>query len=200
MDNSSDDPRFWEERYRAGDAPWDLGAPAPSFVQFASGEDAPPPGEMIVLGCGRGHDAVFFAGQGYSVTAVDFAPSALEDARRLAARSGVQIDFLQADMFKLPPLFRGRFDYVVEHTCFAAIPPTRREEYVDVVHGLLRPGGLYIAVLFAHGRPGGPPFTTTMEEVRVLFGARFSVERLEVAAESVKSRMGKELFALMRSA
>jgi methyl halide transferase len=198
MDNGSDDPRFWEELYRAGDSPWDLGEPAPSFVRFATGEEAPQPGDLIVLGCGRGHDAVFFAGLGYEVTAVDFAPSALEDARRLAERSGVQVDFVQADMFALPQEFSGRFDSVVEHTCFAAIPPQRRPGYVEVVHGLLRPGGLYIAVLFAHGRTGGPPFTTDIDEVRTMFGPRFRIERLEVAQESVKARQGKELFALMR--
>jgi SAM-dependent methyltransferase len=86
----------------------------------------------------------------------------------------------------------------LEHTFFSAIDPGRREEYVRTVRRLLKPGGLLIALFYAHGRPGGPPFTTSEEEVRALFREDFTIERLEVPARSVKPRQGKELLALMR--
>lgn len=197
----SDDPaapEFWESRYQTGDTGWDLGRPAPPFVDLLSGPDAPPAGSMIVLGCGRGHDAIFFAQQGFEVTAVDFSRLALNDAGQNAKRAGVEIEFIEHDLFVLPPLYDHRFDYVLEHTCFAAIPPTRREDYVQVVKRLLKPGGLYIALFFAHGRLGGPPFNTTIEEARSLFRPYFAIERLEAPPRSVEARMGKELFALMR--
>ncbi|MEO8289208.1 MAG: methyltransferase domain-containing protein [Chloroflexota bacterium] len=191
-------PDFWEERYRQLDIPWDLSGPAPQFVALAEGAHAPLPGRMIVLGCGRGNDAIFFAGKGFDVTAVDFAPTALQAAEQAAEAAGVKIDFLQADMFALPQAYHHAFDYVLEHTCFAAIPPERREEYVGVVHSLLKSDGLYIAILFAHGRQGGPPFTTDPTEARDLFSPRFSIEQLEITPNSVKQREGKELFGLMR--
>jgi hypothetical protein len=68
---------------------------------------------------------------------------------------------------------------------------------VQLVQRLLKPDGLYIAILFNHGRPGGPPFTTTPKEVRRLFGPYFTMERLEVPERAAKGRRDKELFALM---
>jgi methyl halide transferase len=196
-----DDPRenpFWEERYRQGVTPWDLGGPAPPLVDFMEGPDAPSPGRMIVPGSGRGHDAIYFARRGFEVTAVDFAPSAVKEGERAAREAGVNVRFVQGDLFALGSQYDHAFDYVLEHTCFAAIPLVMREEYVRVVWRLLKPGGLYIAILFAHGRPGGPPFTTDTAEVRRLFGPSFDIERLETPSRSAEGREGKELFALMK--
>src|SRR6476469_7439278 len=89
---SPEDPatsRFWEGRYDRGDAGWDIAQPAPPFVDLMAGPGAPSPGSMIVPGCGRGNDAIFFALQGFSVTGVDFAHAAIEDARRAAGQAGV---------------------------------------------------------------------------------------------------------------
>jgi SAM-dependent methyltransferase len=197
----SDDPaapQFWESRYETGDTGWDLGQPAPPFVDLLSGPDAPSVGSMIVLGCGRGHDAIFFAQNGFQVTAVDFSRLALNDAHHNADRAGVEVELVEHDLFSLPASYDHRFDYVLEHTCFAAILPSKRNDYVQVVKRLLKPGGLYVALFFAHGRPGGPPFNTTVEEVRDLFSPYFAIERLEAPSRSIEVRMGKELFALMR--
>jgi SAM-dependent methyltransferase len=195
-----DDPAnnpFWEQRYREGVTPWDLGEAAPPFVDLMEGPDAPRPGKMIALGSGRGHDPIFFAQKGFDVTGVDFAPSAVEAARKAARQAGVDVAFIQGDIFTLGEELNHKFDYVLEHTCFAAIPVVNREEYVQLVRRLLNPGGLYIAILFSHGRPGGPPFTTDTDEVRRLFEPYFRIETLEAPARSAEGRQGKELFAIM---
>ena len=189
---------FWESRYRSGEDGWDLGGPAPQFVSLLSSPGAPGPGALISLGCGRGHDALLFARYGFTVTGVDFSPLAIRDAREAARAAGLEAEFIEQDLFALPSTMNGRFDYVLEHTCFAAIPPYRRADYVEVVRNLLKPGGLYIAVFFAHGEWGGPPYSTHEEEVRSLFLPYFVIERLERSEVSVPRRAGKELFALMR--
>jgi SAM-dependent methyltransferase len=192
------DAEFWERHYREGNLAWDLGAPAPPFVDLL-GEGVPPaPGSMMVLGAGRGHDALLFARHGFRVTALDFAESAVRETREAARLAGLNVETAQYDFFALPPEYDASFDYVLEHTFFSAIDPGRREEYVRTVRRLLKPGGLLIALLYAHGRPGGPPFTTSEDEVRALFRRDFTIERLEVPARSVKPRQGKELLALMR--
>jgi methyl halide transferase len=132
------------------------------------------------------------------VTGVDFAHAAIEKARVTAQQAGVAVDFVERDLFALPASYDHRFKYVLEHTCFSGIPPGRREEYVRVVARLIQPGGLYIAIFFTHGKPGGPPFNTTPEEVRALFGPYFAIEKLEPPARSVAQRHGEEHFALMR--
>ena len=192
------DAEFWEGHYQAGNPRWDLGAPAPPFVDLLAEPEPPAPGSMIVLGAGRGHDALLFARHGFGVTALDFAESAARETQEAARRAGLDVATAQHDFFALPPEYDASFDYVLEHTFFVAIDPGRREEYVRIVRGLLKPGGLLIALFYAHGRPGGPPFTTSEDEVRALFEPYFAIERLEVPVRSVKPRQGLELLALMR--
>jgi SAM-dependent methyltransferase len=196
--NSQLSVEFWERHYQDGTTAWDLGAPAPPFIDLLAGQSLSGPGSMIVLGSGRGHDALLFARHGFQVTALDFAESAVRETQEAARRAGLAVETAQHDFFALPPEYDSSFDYVLEHTFFVAIDPGRRAEYVRIVRGLLKPTGLFIALFYAHGRPGGPPFTTSAGEVRSLFEPHFRIERLEVPVRSVKPRQGLELLALMR--
>ncbi|AGY60676.1 methyltransferase domain-containing protein [Gloeobacter kilaueensis] len=195
---SLNQPVYWESRYRQHQDRWDLGRPAPSFEYLLATPQAPPPGTVVVPGCGRGYDALLFASRGYKVYGFDFAADAIADATRSALRSGISVTFVQEDLFKLPRELDSLFDLVIEHTCFCAIDPSRRPEYVQIVHRLLRPGAELIAIFFAHPRPGGPPFRTDPDEIERLFGGYFAIEQLEPAPVSVPERQGEELFARLR--
>lgn len=191
-DSASLNADFWEEKYQGGRPRWDLGQPAPPFVRWLHSDAAPPPGKTLVLGSGPGYEAMLFAEQGFAVTAVDFAPSAIASAAQLASERGLSIEFLQRDIFDLLPEYAGQFDYIVEHTCFCAIDPSLRAAYVDLVARLLRPGGELLALFFTHSRPGGPPFGTTPEEIRQRFASPFTLLSLTPAANSVEPRRGEE--------
>ena len=193
-------PEHWDTLYQEQNTFWDLGGPAPAFVDLLDGPDAPPPGRLIVLGSGRGHDALLFAAHGFDVLGVDFAPTAVALATEAAQAQGLEARarFAQDDIFALPVAFREGFDYVLEHTCLSALDPRLAEEYAALVTRLLRPGGQYLALFFAHGRPGGPPYTTSEPEIRRLFAARLEILRLEPPARSAPERAGQELFAVMR--
>ncbi|MBC8120341.1 MAG: methyltransferase domain-containing protein [Gemmatimonadaceae bacterium] len=192
--NSVNDPGYWETRYRNGQTRWDLGKPAPALVTLLDSSQAPEPGKVAVLGCGRGHDAVLFAEHGHTVVGFDFAADAIAESTRLALKLDVPVMFLQHDLFELPSSYAGHFDLVVEHTCFSAIEPGRRLEYVQVVRRILKPGGEFIAIFFAHERSGGPPYRTSKSELEQLFGPYFRTSRLEPVVESVPERQGEELF------
>ncbi len=191
-------PSFWEQRYQEGTTRWDIGQPAPAFVNLLNSPGAPADGRVAVLGCGRGYEALLFASRGFEVVGFDFAPSAIAAATRLARDAGISARFLQRDIFDLVDEFTGYFDFVVEHTCFCAILPEKRPEYVRLVHSLLRPGGILIGLFFTHSRAGGPPFGVTPAEIEKYFSGYFDILSLEPPAESVPARQGEEHFALFR--
>ncbi|MGF1461411.1 MAG: methyltransferase domain-containing protein [Leptolyngbyaceae cyanobacterium] len=185
-------PNFWESRYQAGTTRWDLGQASPPLTHLLQQPDAPPPGKAIVLGCGRGHDAVFLAQQGFDVVGVDYAPSAIAAATQAAAAAQVQAEFWQRNIFELLPEYAEQFDYVVEHTCFCALEPALRDRYIDLVHNLLKADGQYIAVFFTHGRTGGPPYGIQPATLKQLFSQQFEILQLEPAQHSVPSRQNEE--------
>ncbi len=184
-------PDYWEKRYQEGNTRWDLGQAAPPFRKILS-QLALVPGRAVVLGCGRGYDAVLFAQKGFMVTGVDFAPSAVAAAQDLAQHHQVHAEFILRDIFDLLPEYRGCFDYVIEHTCFCALDPELRERYVQLVQELLQPQGALIGLFFTHSRPGGPPFGTTTEQIRKIFGAAFDLVHLEPVVGSIPERQGEE--------
>ena len=187
-------PDYWSDLYRRGEDGWEKGLPSPPVVSLAR---TLAPGRVAVLGCGRGHEASALAALGWEAVGFDFAPEAVAAARRRTkGKRGLR--FEEADLFDLPARHAGTFDAVCEHTCFCAIDPKRRPAYVRAAAALLRPGGVLFGVFYAHGNPGGPPFTTDVAEVRRRFGRAFRIDRLEVAPDSFPNRQGKELAAVFR--
>lgn len=185
-------PAFWEEIYQGGRAGWDLGGPTPAFRRLLeSGEF--PPGRLIVLGAGRGHDAREFARHDFDVTAVDFASDAVQAMRALDDPNS-PVAVVQGDIFELPQELNGAFDYTLEYTCFCAIDPERRPEYADVVTRLLKENGIYLNLAFPlDSHKGGPPFAVSVPEILRLFGERgFRLLQRGKPAESVPSRLGME--------
>jgi methyl halide transferase len=152
------EPRFWEDAYARGGDGWDLASPTPALADFLA-TTPPPRGRVAVPGCGRGHDARLLARHGYDVTGFDFSPFAVDAARRLAARERVDARFEQRDVLTLGREYPHAFDGVWEYTCYCAIDPTRRAEYVDALAGTLRPGGWLLACFFPlRWLTAGPPF------------------------------------------
>ncbi len=196
----SRDAQSWEERYRQQTTRWDIGEAAPPFVDYMAEPNAPYTGKILVPGCGRGNDALFFARQDFAVMGVDFAPSAIQICQQRATSENlVAARFEQQDVFDLGRLYPQTFDYIAEHTCFCAIDQTRRHEYVEVMRQVLRPGGVLLAIFFTHGRTGGPPFTTSEPEIREFFEPYFEIQRLEIPKRSHPSRpRGEERFAILK--
>ncbi len=189
---------YWEQRYQDGRTGWDLGQPAPPFVRLLDSDQSPTPGRMAVLGAGRGYDALLFADRGFEVVGFDLAPSAIATATQQAQARHLSAQFLQRNIFELQPEFAGQFDYVLEHTCFCAIDPSQRTDYVQVVHTLLHPGGELIALFWAHQMPGGPPFGATVDELHQRFTPFFDILQFAPAANSVAGRENEFLARLRR--
>jgi SAM-dependent methyltransferase len=196
MDVNSADK--WEADYLRGSDGWDLGRPTPVFRHLLA-KGRLPPGKMLVVCAGRGHDAREFARHGYQVTAVDFSRFAAREMGRLAGPD-TPMEILQQDLFTLPHELDGSFDYVLEYTCYCAIDPQRRAEFVDLVARLLKPGGMYISLAFPlRQQKGGPPFAVTVSELSRLFQERgFQLIEREKPSDSVPQRRGAEELLLFQ--
>jgi len=190
-------PAFWTDLYARGADGWELGQPAPPLVELV--ERTPPArGRVAVPGCGRGHDARYLARHGYAVLGFDFSPTAIAQARALAESDGVDAEFVERDIFTTGRDYASAFDGVWEYTCFCAIDPRRRAEYVRTVATILKPGGWLLACFFPMRRRGaGPPFPVSEREVRRLFAGGFRIER-SYEPRSARPRQGQEWMVLFR--
>ena len=186
-------PQFWEEKYLSGATGWDKGECAPPIRRMLRSDGLAPASQIAVIGAGLGHEAFEAAACGYAVTAIDFAASAVKAMKQEANRRGLALNVLHQDVFQMGNGFHAAFDAVVEHTCFCAIEPSRRYEYAEVMHQVLRPGGRLLGLFFAHGRAGGPPFDVQADEITEVFSGRFEIRKLKPAPDSFPARMGQEL-------
>ena len=190
----------WESRYQTRDMPWEKGAAHPALIAFLKSN--PVHGRVLVPGCGLGHDVRALAATADEVLGLDIAPSAVSGAKAHPAVGGER--YMPGDLFALPPSLRGAFDVVFEHTCFCAIHPERRADYVSAVASALVPRGFLLAVFYLDPGldPGesGPPFGVTREELDALFGPRFTLLREWTPPATYPGRESRETCRLLQLA
>jgi methyl halide transferase len=195
----------WEERYRAGDTPWDKGGPHPGLLAELS--ELSPRGRVLVPGCGFGYDADVIAGspEVTEVVALDISDSAVAGARQRLARWGKKVRVERGDLFALPHNHRGAYDWVFEHTCYCAIDPPARNDYVNAVANALKPGGHLFGIFFLtpwdteeENQSAGPPFGTTIAELDRRFAPRFEIVRTWQPSATYEGREGREIMRLLR--
>lgn len=150
------------DEYRAVNrASWDERAPAhaaspdyavqrflddPTYLSDVVRFDLPRLGDVtglrgVHLQCHIGTDTVSLHRLGARMTGLDFSGASLAQARKLAARTGVDVDFVESDVYDAPQALGGeRFDLV--YTGIGALcwlPDVHR--WAQVVATVLRPGG-----------------------------------------------------------
>lgn len=190
----------WEQCYHSGITPWDKGTPAPPLVEWLETRPNSIRGPLLVPGCGLGHDIhpLLSLSEAAPIVGLDIAPEAIRRARRQFSDPRVRFEI--DDLFALPERHMDAYDWVWEHTCFCAIDPSRRDDYVSAAHRALRPGGQLLAVFYVdpyddEHRPGeGPPHGVTIEELEERFVGSGAFRRLEsyVPGRSYQGREGLE--------
>lgn len=187
----------WDELYRRRETPWEKGKPHPALVDFLE-ENGPLSGEIFVPGCGSGHDVRALSTMDNHVLGIDLATRAMAKAHA-RPRIGNE-EYLQADLFELPPKFDHQFDWIFEHTCFCAIDPNQRKAYVEAIVRLLKPGAMLLAIFFINPdhAEDGPPYRVSTNELEEFFGKDFTVEREWVPARTHPGREDRELMRILR--
>ncbi|RJQ75148.1 class I SAM-dependent methyltransferase [Pseudonocardiaceae bacterium YIM PH 21723] len=142
--------------------PWDIRDVQPAVVELeAAGRFT---GDVLDIGCGLGDNAVFLAGRGHSVTAIDGSSVAIEQARQRAA--GSDIEFAVADATRLTG-YEDRFDSVLDSALFHALDQQLRPLYAAALHRATRPGARLSMLCFSDAPGGMPaPFAVPESELR----------------------------------
>jgi len=162
------DNRYDHERYFYGEQP-------NYFV--AQQLAALPPGRGLFLAEGEGRNAVYAAGLGHDVVAVDSSAVGARKTRELAARRGVTLEYRVADVvadgWDAEP-----WDFVV--LCFAHFDPAIAGDVHRRVAAALKPGGRLLLVSFARSqfgrKSGGPPRLEWLHDLAELKGQFPGVE------------------------
>ncbi len=193
----------WDERYRAGDTPWEKGRAAPPLLELLERMDLEiwGNGPVLVPGCGTGHDVRALAVSGLAAVGLDLAETAVQRAGEFPA---VGYATYELGNFLDPEWRVGReFSAIWEHTCFCAINPTQRATYAEAVAALLDEGGLLAGVFFLIPHdPGeesaGPPFATSIAELEERFSPWFERIGGWVPERAYPGREGREWIGLFR--
>jgi len=145
---------MWDDRY--GQPGWAYGTEPNDFLRKHAGSI--PEGEVLCLAEGQGRNAVYLAGLGYQVHAVDRSAVGLARAEELAAERGVTIAIEAADLATYD-LGIARWAGIISIS--AHVPPAVRARlHRAVVEGLVA-GGVFILEAYAPSQvgrgTGGPP-------------------------------------------
>lgn len=170
---------FWDQRYT--ESGWAYGTAPNDFLEAEASRI--PPGAVLCLAEGEGRNAVFLAGRGHGVEAVDQSSAGLAKTRLLAAEHGVEVQTTQADLASFD-LGQACWQGIV--SIFVHLPsPLRRRVHAAAV-AALAPGGVLIFEAYAPAQltlgTGGPRETDRLCPLAAL-AEDFSGLELLVARE-----------------
>lgn len=148
----------YEERYKAAGYYWGM---QPSKMCFEVMKICPPtkPMRLLDIACGEGKNAVFFARNGYNVTAFDAVDLGLDKARKFADQAGVEVNFFQANMldFRLD----NEFDIIFCSGALHYVPQNLRKEILENYQKHTPVGGLHALNVFVR-----KPFITSPSDMK----------------------------------
>lgn len=187
----------WQRHYDENDLGWDLGQVAPPFIRLWD-DGKLPLGKMLIPGCGRGHEVQFFSKNSFVVTAVDYSEGAVTYLKNELNKKNLEGRVLHQDFFSLDNSHNAFYDLVIEQTFFCAISPRQRQDYVQNVSRVLKPGGMLVGLFYHTDKEGGPPYNTTREDIEKHFSGHFKILKLEKEAHSVEQRKNREWLAILK--
>lgn len=163
---------FWEGRYATDDY---IFGTEPNAFLASQAHRLKPGWRALAIADGEGRNGVWLAERGLHVHAVDFSPSALAKAEKLAHARGVTLTLEQVDLLDWAwP--EAAYDVVVAIFIQFA-PPPERDRIFEGIRRSLRPGGTLILqgytpkqIEFGTGGPSNPANLYTRADLERWFG------------------------------
>jgi len=151
VEDTVDNAAYWDQYYKNRICSEE---PSP-FAQYVA-TLVEPGKRMVELGCGNGRDAVYFAGQGLQLTALDMSQEAIT---QLQSRNIPNAEFLCGDFVNADVHQPNSYDYAYSRFTIHSINHNQEQVLLNNLFRGLRPGGkLFIEVrsvndpLFGKGR------------------------------------------------
>ncbi len=151
------------------------------------------PGRSLDLACGEGRNTLWLAENGWDALGIDFSEVAVEKARRIAAKRGVDAHFEVGDVTQ-PQVDGHSMDLVI--IFYLQLPPEQQAKVLRNAAAAVAPGGLFLLVAHdlsniehGYGGPQNPANLPTPEStVAALEG--LTVDRAEVVERVVDTPEG----------
>ena len=103
--------------------------------------------KILHLQCHFGQDSISLARMGAEVTAIDLSDKAILEARILADKCGVEVNFIESDVYLLPEILDEKFDVVfTSYGTIGWLPDLQK--WAKVISHFLKPEGRFIFVEF----------------------------------------------------
>ncbi|MNW41239.1 Tellurite methyltransferase [compost metagenome] len=145
---------IYEEEYKTEEYYWGL---EPNKACYQVLQLMPPSRRLKLLdiGCGEGKDAVFFARNGYDVTAFDVSDAGIEKTKRLADQMGVHVNVFKADI--LDYRLDAYYDIVFSSGVLHYIKPDFRNEIFENYKQYTNVNGMHFLNVFVNKPFIAPP-------------------------------------------
>lgn len=187
-----ENPAFWDKRFQEGVTPWDAGRVPDHFAHFVARH--PQALRTLIPGCGSAWEARFLAESGWPVTALDFSPVAIAQAKQTLGDVAVELccaDFFTVDLPEAP-------DFIYERAFLCALPRKLWVNWGHRVAELLPSGGLLAGYFFLCDQKKGPPFGIGYDELNTLLGPNFDRHEDAEVEDSIPVFAGRERWQVWR--
>lgn len=189
------DKEYWKYRYQNKQTGWDIGYASPPIINYFD-QLTDRNLKILIPGCGNAYEAEYLFNQGFkNIYILDLVEDVLQNFKRRLPEFPSE-KLICADFFS----YQNKFDLIIEQTFFCALPPERRQDYINKVSSLLSKKGKLVGLLFdKEFEYDGPPFGGSKEEYELLFSQSFTIKTLENCYNSIEPRMGNELFFIFEN-
>ncbi|HEY0011062.1 MAG TPA: class I SAM-dependent methyltransferase [Candidatus Paceibacterota bacterium] len=137
---------YWDEAHeRYAHTDW---IHKPTLFAESVLEYFPAEGKVLDAGCGQGQDSRFFAGRGYHVTGMDFAPAGIQKAiEKTPPVLASRLSFIEADLASRLPFQDGEFDVVHSHLAAHYFTEVETRTLIGEFARVLKEGGVLTLLL-----------------------------------------------------
>ena len=185
---------YWNDRYLNDEARWDIGhisTPLKDFIDTLEDKNI----RILIPGAGRAHEAIYLHQNGFkNVFVCDWAAEAFVHLKAQTPDFHKE-KMLIGDFFELDI----EVDLILEQTFFCAIDPALRPKYAEKTASILAENGMLAGLFFGVEFPRvGPPFGGTKADYLPIFEPYFDILEMDFAENSIKPRLGTELFFRMK--